>query len=288
MKELVLITPENASSFRPIIRESAYPHIADEDTAALGLADDSVPFGAIVFRISDPGTAELLSIYVRPEYRRQGFASELMSEMGDYLEAQTEVTRVVCDYDLREDVKSSIPDFLSSFEFEISEKPGGCFVTTFEDLRAIRDLAGGADDVTSYGDLTTMQKKLLYDEDIDLKPDMDSGAIEETISCVKLEDGKIPACLLFTADETDPDSLYLLWARNDGTPVQLLQLFRHVVSASESFAGEKKLYIPVLNERSEKLAAGLLGDRARKIETAYHAELALYDPETIPEEEEEG
>ncbi|MBQ7679728.1 MAG: GNAT family N-acetyltransferase [Butyrivibrio sp.] len=284
MIEYIRIIPDNAVFFRHLMREDAYLYIPDPGTIGIGLAEDSQPFAALVFRVPEEGRAQVLSLYVQKNYRRQGYGTELMVTMADYLEAFTEVTRVDCDYDLRNDTESALPAFLAYLDFDVQQAPGGCYVTTLGQLRQIRGLQGGGGSCIPYAEMSILQKKMLYQEELDLKPEMDAGLIEESMSCVRMEGDTIEGCLIFVRDEQDPGALNLLWARNNRYPAGMASLLGSALQGASAYGDDTRLIIPVMNERSERLAAGILGDRAQKTETVWHATLALYGDGSAEEE----
>ncbi|MCR4641510.1 MAG: GNAT family N-acetyltransferase [Lachnospiraceae bacterium] len=285
MVELIQINKDNALAFRPLIREDAYPFLLDPDVFALGLVNDDTAFAAAVFRVHDGGEAELLSIAVSESGRRQGYGTELLVEATDFMVDRMDVIRLSCDFVEGGDDKEAFKGFLKYLEFETEKQAGGCYRISLKKLRENRLLEGGSKDCRSVADLTTMERKLLYREEMDLKPLEEQGWIEEQVSCVKQDGPSLSSVLIFTkgdgsgdiyGDEPKEGALCIQWARSDSdNPAGLLSLFRHAMKKLESYPEDTEIYVPVLNEASERLAEKILGEGAEKIEQSYHAELDL-------------
>lgn len=277
MLELIQITPDNAIAFTHLIKEDVYLYVADPATVSIGIVDDKMPVAALLVRAADDGSSEILSICVDHEYRRQGLATELLIRAADYLTQDMEVNRLNCSFTLR-DGDDSFLGYLKYLEFEINEVPGGCYVTTFGELRQLKELAGPTGSCVPFSELTTIQKKQLKDGAMDVSDLLENDSIEPDMSAFLLEGNVIRSCLIFTKDEEDPDAYTIAWSRNTGSPADMLYLLRYALKASTA-ADEVKLYVPVLNERSERLTVGILGDKGRKIETSYEAKLSLFTGE---------
>ena len=48
MYEYIIIDEDNATAFRPLIREDAYPFITDDGVMALGIVEEFFPVAAII------------------------------------------------------------------------------------------------------------------------------------------------------------------------------------------------------------------------------------------------
>ncbi|MCR5093417.1 MAG: GNAT family N-acetyltransferase [Lachnospiraceae bacterium] len=292
MLDLVRIIPENAPAFMPLIKENAYLYVMDEAAISVGITEDGMPIAALLFQVLDDGNCEILSICVDSEHRRQGFATELLVKAADFLAEETECSRFICRYDVRDDAEDSFTGFLEYLGFTITRLPGGCFVTTIGELKQVRELEGGAAGCVSFAKLTTMQKKQLREASETLAELMDEEmseeageesvreTIEENLSCVIYDDKTIRSYVIFTTDPEDPEALSVAWAETSGTPADMLFLMRHAMHAAAAYPDDKKIYIPVVNERSERLVEKLLGDHAKRIEKYYEAQLDLYSEES--------
>ncbi|MBR5969305.1 MAG: GNAT family N-acetyltransferase [Lachnospiraceae bacterium] len=276
MPELTQITAENARAFRALIRTDAYPFLADDATLGLGLVEKDTPVGALVMRPDGEGAARLLSLAIAEVCRRKGFATELLTKAADIFSGTGKIYRVICETTRRPGEENALCGLLESLRFRIEETDMCCYMTDFGETRKQKRLTGDGKEagVTPYGKLTTRQKKMLYDEEMDLKPLMDSGRIEEKLSCVMIRDGAMSSCLVFVKEE---DALLIQWARtSQKNPAEILYLMRYALALSKDYTDETKLIIPVLNGESKKLTEKLFGDGLKKTETGYRAVLPLY------------
>ena len=57
----------------------------------------------------------------------------------------------------------------------------------------------------------------------------------------------------------------------------MLLMLRHAAAAAAAHPDDKKIYIPLLNASSRKLAEGLLAGHYKKCEQSYKAELYLFE-----------
>ncbi|MCR5251291.1 MAG: GNAT family N-acetyltransferase [Lachnospiraceae bacterium] len=276
--ELIMIDSECAHAFHSLIREDAYPFLITGEMLALGLVDDETQeaVGAVLFSMDDEeGEAELRSICVAAPYRRQGWGTELMASAADFFAEMTDVNRFVCDFTENEG-DDSFRKFLDYLEFEVQESGSACYRTSSKKLSKIKVLQTEARHVTPYRDLTQTQKKLLYGERMDLKPFIDDNLVDENLSCVRLRDGKLAACLIFVRDYQG-GNLVLQWANNPGgIPADLLRVFRYAASEAKRYPNEIPIYVPAMNGRSEHLSALLLKGISEKTEQGYRAELNLF------------
>ncbi len=276
MREFVIIDEGNAQAFRKLIPSEVYTFLLIPDVLALGIVEDNVAIAAVVFRADDEGDAELLSVCVDENYRRQGLGTELMSQAADILTENVQVTRFFCSYEDAGD-KESFVAFLKYLEFSIEEDDAVCIRTTVGDLKQIEILKGsGSGKCEAFDDLTTMQKKKLGDEDMDLAPYFRDGNVDGKMSCAIFDDSAVIGCLVFTKEKDG--SLDIAWARNEGDrPENMILMLRHAVAAAKDYPDDRMIYIPLLNASSRKLAEGLLAGHYTKCEQSYKAELYLFE-----------
>ena len=275
MLELTQITTENAKAFRALIRTDAYPFLADEATLGLGLVDKDTPIGALVMRPDGEGAANLLSVAIAEPYRRKGFATELLAIAADIYDETGEIYRITCETTRQPGEKNGLYGLLNYLEFDIEETDSGCFVTSFGEIRKQKLLQskGEEAEAVSYENMTQKQRKLLYEEEMDLKPLMDAGCIEENLSCVTFSDNAIDSCLIFAREE---EELTVQWARTSPkNPSALVHLIRYAIAHSKAYTDEELLYIPVLNGESKRLTEKLFGKELKKAEAGYRAVLPL-------------
>ena len=278
MREFVIINEENAQAFRKLIPSGVYTFLLMPDMLALGAVEDNVAIAAAVFRADDEGSAELLSICVDEKYRRQGLGTELMSDAADILSESAEVTRFFLSYE-DTGAQEAFKAFLKYLEFSVEEDEAVCICTTIGDLKQIGVLqGGGSEKCESFAELTSIQKKRLAEEEMDLTPYLKDGVIDWKMSCTVFEDSTLIGCLVFTYEKDG--SLNLSWARNEGDrPENMLLMLRKAVAAAKDYPDERKLYIPLLNASSRRLAEGLLEGHYEKCEQSYRAELYLFEEE---------
>ena len=274
--EFVIIDQTNAKAFRKLIPSEVYTFVLMPDILAVGIVDNYVAIAAAVFRADDEGNAELLSVCVDEKYRRQGLATELMNDAADILCENANVTRFFCSYE-DDGKRESLIAFLKYLDFSIEEDEAACLSTTVGDLKQIEVLkGGGSEKCEALSNLTSRQIKTLSEEEMDLASYFRDGIVDGKMSCVIYEDNAVKGCLIFTKEEDG--SLNISWARNEGDrPENMLRMMRHAVAAAKDYPDDKKLYIPLLNASSRKLAEGVLAGHYEKCEQSYKAELYLFE-----------
>lgn len=92
------ITPQRAQYFAPLAGESWAARLTQEDVVAVGAVaeqeDGPVPVGVILCRL-EQGVAQLVWLYVHPEYRRQGVATALLWRLLDGLVMESTLAEVI-------------------------------------------------------------------------------------------------------------------------------------------------------------------------------------------------
>lgn len=277
MYEYIVIDEDNATAFHPLIREDAYPFITDDGVMALGIVEEFFPVAALVCRLDGEGSADILSLFVTEDHRRKGLATDLLSTAADILMQEADINRFSCEFtDTGEE--EALTAFLKYLEFDIKKEAGGCFLTSFGQLRSSSVLKGEGKKCIEYKDMNTKQRNLLFDEEMDLQLYEGEGEIEGSMSCVicNEESGALDGCLIFTKEENG--DLVLSWARGSSkSSTTLLRMLRHAVAAGSEYPDDQKVYIPVINDTSEKLAEKLLEGISERTERVYSASLYLED-----------
>ena len=258
MYEYIIIDEDNATAFRPLIREDAYPFVLDDGILALGIVEEFFPVAALVCRLDGEGSADILSLFVTEDHRRKGLATDLLSTAADILMQEADINRFSCEFtDTGEE--EALTAFLKYLEFDIKEEAGGCFLTNFGQLRSSSVLKGEGKKCIEYKDMNTKQRYLLFDEEMDLQLYEGEGEIEGSMSCVVCneESGALDG--------------------SSKSSTTLLRMLRHAMAAGSAYPDDQKLYIPVINDNSAKLAEKLLEGICERTEQAYTASLYLED-----------
>ncbi len=238
----------------------------------LGVIEDEKAVGKIIFTIDD-GVSEIQSIYIEPEYRRRGFATELVLNAADFVTSLDYCPGFHVEFTNDVEFEDNLLDFFKYLEFDIKEA---------EDVRTYSVLISDIDEkkikptkneanVKKYSELTKNELGLLAMEPVTIENGfIFADHIEQDVSMAVIEDGEVQAVIIFSAEA---DGLTLQWARVDEKhKSDLVNVFYESMQAILSKYGPTtKLYIPVINEQSDKLILALFGGKAEIVETKYEA-----------------
>ncbi len=238
----------------------------------LGVIEEDKAVGKIIFTI-DEGVSEIKSIYVEPEYRRRGFATDLVINAADFVTSQDYCPGFHVEFTCDIEFEDNLLDFFKYLEFDIKKSED---VKTYRtlicdiDVRKLKPAKKGVT-IKRYSELTKNEIGLLSLEPVTIENGyIFSEIIEQDISMAVVEDGKLQAILIFSAEV---DGLTLQWARVDEKhKSNLVYMFHEAVLAIlNKYGPMTMLYIPVINEQSDKLIPALFGDRFEIVESKYEA-----------------
>ncbi|MCL2036787.1 MAG: GNAT family N-acetyltransferase [Oscillospiraceae bacterium] len=277
----ITITPvnkDNVAFFAPMLPIEIAEEL-DSGAAALGAVVDGVAVGVIVVRADrEQSVAELLWIYVAPDFRRQYIGSTLFCEMADILEDpySFDFEGVSCTYSIPND---EVEMFLKSIKFEQWESDnsmGQCVEITLGEIvecdfykKSVRNPE------ISYrfvAELTDYHMNML-NSDLDRNDANYTGApvTWETVvpecSVVMYRENKPVGCLCVSdgipGGEDNEKFLSVLFIYEKSTAA-ILGMFRHAGEAAlKKFSVETLLKIPVVSDSSMKMVKRLFGERAK-------------------------
>lgn len=272
----------NIQFFKGFLMEAG--ELQQNNILDLGVIDDGVACGAAVFSVGRY-TAELLSLFVAPGYRRRGAAREMLSTFSA-LAAGTEVRSLTAAY-IRGST-SELDDFFAACGFERFDSSPQ-FSVRIGDMQGSAQLrkylAAGADHTIPFRELLPYQKKeleiLLQKYDVSLR-EITSGIFSPALSFAAYDaKGKCSACA-FCSDRGESVGVDFLLS-NSAAASPTLAVLRALFEALEKRGQpEQRLEFLAANPAVIPIAQKLLGPLLRHERGAVYA-VRLFDPAGAPE-----
>ncbi len=258
-----MITSKARHLFKHLISPGAYQLMErGEPVTAMGLLDEKTPIGAVVGILDENDIFTVLSLYVAEEHRRRGGGSmliymleTLMEEVGGGMAVLSYVEEPG-----KENRDDAIIPFMESLEIyeatsleHLYEVPIGSFYTPFlfpEDFRSrlIRPIS----------DLTEREKEAFWrqynslndgwmgDWFYTLTPDPE-------LSFVSIKDDVVSGYLLFEKDKLSDTEPVINISRDSNSKVAGMLLSAFVSACRNKFPPDKKVLLPVPDDRYERL-----------------------------------
>ena len=254
----------------------SFEHLADPISAEAvrsGVAHgfcvktDDCHAGALIGRFTDTGEYEILSLYVLPEYRRQGVGELLLDTLaeaiGEY-DANVSITFIA-----RSEEDKELMSFLEDQGFEeYSDAESHLFGVTIGELMETKLNKGNLNvDYPTFADLSEQQLALLENASDDRfvpRPDggFTSKKIETDVSIAVLK-GDTPVAYAVVEKEDDNtlvlSSLYV----HDEENTTLLRLLRCVMKRlNEKYSSDTVILIPTVNDDSQEILTSMFKEDA--------------------------
>ncbi len=290
MIELIDLRNEVPEGFRKLIDDDVMNILLDGGCVALGITEDEVPVAACVADPGEDGVGEILSIYVIPEKRRDGYGTEILFD----------TVNMLYDYDNMFSVKASFAESeeenglkgffeYMGFEFEKDETMGS-FSFSVADMASSDKVKGDIDKrVTGFKDVLTSTKNALAGKHGAIPRYRGLGEIDEELSCIvddKKKDPEDVSCLVVGRNKND-NVLDIVWAYANENTLDFIHMLRFaVVRALKKYGKDMTIRAPFINETSKKLLEKLLCGKQKPIDTVWNVTYYLdWEPVMDPETE---
>lgn len=278
--EIIRITRENWKAFESLmVVDAAAKILIPGSTFALGAVEDGNACGAIVVELAGQ-MANILSLYVLPEQRRKGYATELMIEAADFSVMCQPAYGFQVEFSVDLEEENGLEPFFRFCGLRLEEQEEeGCYYCLLEKASKVPILAnkkqGG---IKSFQNLTLSEKNSLTQEPpLFMTLYMKENQIEPDMSGFITEDGKIRGCCVFVNMD---DELSLAWLRVEPDQklgvIPLLQ--QALEAAAAKYPADTRIMIPVVNRQSKQLMEKLLQDALVQKETRWTGTL-VFDEE---------
>lgn len=280
--ELYRVDAPQIMKYAPLFTQEAVAELAAGTAIGMIAVEENVACGAICMKpLEDEleGVMDLISLYVVPEYRRQGVAGTLFLEMMENVFDATDGIMHYCRYVGEKDAEG-VTEFLeqAGFVFE-EEELAGTFLTTVKELKnaplnGFRANLPADYRMLSAAEFSALEKKKIFQTLSEAGVAyMTEAQLEDAcqeISYAVLDAKKeLTACAFFTEDRGRLClTQFFIKPGPAGEGIKMLQTC--VQKAVEQYDEETEVEIPVLTASSLRLMEKMLG-KCRRIPmcTAY-------------------
>lgn len=275
--ELIDLNVEQKESFYELITWEGIVALRTGDSVAIGLKKDDEPVGAIVADPGVDGEAEIISLFVKPEHRRKGYGTELMSQTLTMLFSVDNIYRLVFSFVENEKEGADLRAFIQYLEFELVEdEEHGSYTFSLGDIASSKFVSGiSTENVVSLSESLSSVKNSILGKHPHLRHFTDSGLLNEKLSCVVKSDrnDNSPACLIIGDED---DHLVVAWAETTENGAELMYMLKYAVDKGiEEYGDYKMITVPYINASSKKIVEKLLGEKAVSSEKVWNATLYL-------------
>ena len=275
--ELYRVDAETIQRFAGVFTEEAVYEILTGDAIGMIAAQEKEVCGGICVApdILNDERMDLLSLYVLPEYRRQGIGGTLFLEMMEYIFEDTDAIMHICHYVGAGNQDEEVLGFLkkAGFFFE-EEEEDAVFVISAKDckkapLASIKGKLPEECRMSCLGQLSEMEKRRLFQtlqeaSVDDVTPEGLDSAEQECSFVVQNEKGMIESCVILKKRE---ESLHMVqfYIRPGVSTPGVIMLQAAADAVGQHYGEDAMIEIPVMSEASSRLMHKLLGDAAKKI-----------------------
>ena len=271
MIELLDLREGVPSEMQPLLELDAQHHLDAGEAVAIGIYDDDRAAGAVAAHLLD-GRAVIESLYVLPEYRRKGYASELVYRLGLVLSGFEDIYSMEASFS--EESDDGLMEFFTYLDFvmEIQDDLGE-YTIRVGDLASSETLQKArTSGVVSIGQMESFKRKNIISLSYPVSYFTRTGQIDEDLSCI-MDDAS-----LFIGKEGD--ELVMIWADSGDQKLSLMSMLKYSLDKSiDIYGADQKMRIPYISDVSKKIIEKLAGDAARPTETVWTARYQLFDME---------
>lgn len=265
-----LLKQKDAPRFMPVLLLPEDQ--ADGKALVFGAEENDEPVGSIVL-LARETTAELFSIYVKPEFRRKGVGTALLSEARKDL-APTKVTVLTADFSSE---YQDIGFFLEAQNFFIHPTAYD-YAYSYQDADVLRRQAAAADisRVVPVVDMTPVQEEefISMAEGSGYEHILKRRDTERSLSCGIFDDDDVRAVMICSLEENDGKKairIDLVEGKEEGG-MGFLKLLRHFLSTlPKLYPEDTEIRFLGVNDRLEDLAIEYLGSALKERLTYYQA-----------------
>ncbi len=275
--ELIDLNAEQKERFYELITWDGLATLRTGDSVAIGLLEDDEPAGAIVVDPGVIGDAEIISLFVKPEHRRKGFGTELVSQALTMLFSVDNMYRLTLSFTENEKEGADLREFIRYLEFELVEdEEHGSYSFSLGDIASTKLISGiQTENVTPLSETFSSVKNTILGKHPHLRHFTDSGQLNEKLSCIIGNDSNdnSPACLIIGEED---DHLVVAWAETAENGAELMYMLKYAVEKGiEEYGDYKMITVPYINTNSKKIIEKLLGEKAVSSEKVWNATLYL-------------
>ena len=272
---------EQGALFAPLMPASVAERLGEKGIFLVGAVEDKKAVGAAVMELLEK-QAELCSIVVSPKYRRRGIGRALMERCVTLLQSTT----VQSFYASLGGNQGELAAFFTALPWFRPRQTAVCFQAELGKLGEVKLLSGPAPRVQTLESVDgPVYQAYLRETFMDDPKQCRRRQMEQRISQVVLENGRVAACLLFSRQE---QGLAIQWMQNKSSdklaPLYLLRA--GLAAACRYYSPETKIVFCADSPQAVRLALRVLEGVADQFPVytweISDSELMLFEEQFLP------
>ncbi len=275
--EFGMIDAADAGAFEPLLLPQAVEALQrGEPLTVMGIMQEDTACGALAGYVSD-GCFHLISLYVAPDYRRQGGARRMLRELETLLRDEPTIGAVDIEFTTAEPDNETLLPFLEALQF-MPEDDGGKNIYTFtlgqlktvKQPKAVNEKDGRVRAFSQLSEdlLRAAQKRSVALGTPQPEQTLTSPQLERELSYAVVKNGRIEAYAAVDHSCCGALTLCALWV-GDTNRMLLNTLLKTVIArAQETYSPQTMVAMQTVNDQSLRLLQRLAPD-ARKVSYTY-------------------
>lgn len=275
--EFGMIDAADAGAFEPLLLPQAVEALQrGEPLTVMGIMQEDTACGALAGYVSD-GCFHLISLYVAPDYRRQGGARRMLRELETLLWDEPDIGAMEVTFTTAEADNETLLPFLETLQF-LQEDDGGKNIYTFtlgqlktvKQPKAVNEKDGRVRAFSQLSEdlLRAAQKRSVALGTPQPEQTLTSPQLERELSYAVVKNGRIEAYAAVDHSCCGALTLCALWI-GDTDRMLLNTLLKTVIArAQETYPPQTMVAMQTVNDQSLRLLQRLAPD-ARKVSYTY-------------------
>lgn|GEM_PF-5716012 len=265
--EIYALDQTNIDDFLHLVAAEAAEAIRREEAQGFCVKKEDMHIGALVGRFIAPGDYEILSLYVLPEYRKQGVGAFILETLKEVLGRDANVSITFAAITLDE---AALRTFLVTHHFEeYQSQDSHLFAFSLDDLLKTKIYKKGEKPLyPAFSELTSKEKAALKGMRSDGFLPLPSGGlfsdtVDKDVSTAVFQKDQPVGFAVAERYGTDMVALSSLYIKDGEGSEILIKLMRSMMLRAEK-AYEKKTVIlfPTVNAASEELVTSIFPEDA--------------------------
>lgn len=275
--EFGMIDAADAGAFEPLLLPQAVEALQrGEPLTVMGIMQEDTACGALAGYVSD-GCFHLISLYVAPDYRRQGGARRMLRELEALLWEEPDIGAMEVTFTTAEADNETLLPFLETLQF-LQEDDGGKNIYTFtlgqlktvKQPKTVNEKDGRVRAFSQLSEdlLRAAQKRSVALGTPQPEQTLTSPQLERELSYAVVKNGRIEAYAAVDHSCCGALTLCALWI-GDTNRMLLNTLLKTVIArAQETYPPQTMVAMQTVNDQSLRLIQRLAPD-ARKVSYTY-------------------
>ena len=275
--QLGIIADDDMWAFEPLLLPQAVEALhRGEPLTVMGIMQEDTACGALAGYVSD-GCFHLISLYVAPDYRRQGGARRMLRELETLLWDEADIGAMEVTFTTAEADNETLLPFLETLQF-LQEDDGGKNIYTFtlgqlkavKQPKAVNEKDGRVRAFSQLSEdlLRAAQKRSVALGTPQPEQTLTSPQLERELSYAVVKNGRVEAYAAVDHSCCGALTLCALWI-GDTNRMLLNTLLKTVIAqAQETYPSQTRVAMQAVNDQSLRLIRKL-APQARKVSYTY-------------------